>query len=304
MAPPVLYKYTSNLGFLENGLFRFSQPGALNDPKEAQPRIVFKEYAPEDYDAARAMAERNISQDELEALYMHPFPAWRFDEKGFPGLWPAKEIRLSNEPFYSIEDFDKAVMDKAVSLCRKISNQNFGIFCMTESTDDHLWAYYAADHTGIAITIDAKHPFFSSAVVQVEYSEASIPVSSNHGVVRIAGQRINQDDILTERMMDIPLELLLQKRPSWSHEKEWRMVKRLDEGKNTGKLDNNNIPVFLFSIPPECIIAITFGYKASNFMISETQKMVEKSDIWQHLELRQRKQLSNGSIHEEKLNRQ
>lgn len=84
MIPSVLYKFMPDLRFLENGKFRFSQPDALNDPQEAQPRIVFEEYTPEDYAAARTKSSFSMSQEELEAFHLHPFPAGRFDEKAFP----------------------------------------------------------------------------------------------------------------------------------------------------------------------------------------------------------------------------
>lgn len=302
--PPVLYKFAPDARFLENGLFRFSQPDALNDPQEAQPRIVFQEYAPDDYAIARATSTFDLPQQELEAMCMNPYPGRRFDEKGFPGLWPAQESRLREEPFKTIEEYDRAVIDKAVFLCRKVANDNFGVFCMTESTEDHLWSHYAKDHKGVAVTFNARHPFFSAsgAIFRIEYSDESISVSSNHGIVRIAGHRVRQEDILEEQINVIPLELLTRKRLSWAHEKEWRMIKPLSEGLCTEKNDSNNLPVFLFEIPPECVQTVTFGYKVCESDIAKAQDFIKISDKWGHIKLRQRKRLLNGAMEEIDIN--
>src|SRR4051812_4567594 len=70
--PPKLFKYMPSARFLENSSFRFTQPDALDDHREALPRLVFNKYAPEDYQVAREKASAagmaHISDDELEAF--------------------------------------------------------------------------------------------------------------------------------------------------------------------------------------------------------------------------------------------
>jgi hypothetical protein len=49
-----LLKYMECPLFLDNGLFRFTQPGATNDEaNEARPELLFGRYAPEDYEHTR-----------------------------------------------------------------------------------------------------------------------------------------------------------------------------------------------------------------------------------------------------------
>jgi len=298
-APSPLYKFVPNPRFLENSLFRFSQPGALNDPEEALPRVTFGLYAAEDYAEARNMAERagfvGLPADKLETLFMDPYPKDRFDESSFPCLWPATVPELRPEPFESLEDFDRSVMDRAVLLCRQSANRELGIFSLTESTHDSMWAYYAADHTGMAVEFDAYHPFFSDnqSLFQVKYSDEPVFVSSNGGVIRVAGEKFEVRSILSGDLNTIPLELLVRKRLGWQHEREWRLITKLSEANEISAQDRD-FPIYLFEVPPDSIAAIIFGLRADQNLIRHVADCAENEPKWSHLALRKRVQSPRG----------
>jgi len=54
----LLSKYLPDGLFLENGLFRFTQPASLNDADDARPVILINKYAQEDLITAYETASR------------------------------------------------------------------------------------------------------------------------------------------------------------------------------------------------------------------------------------------------------
>src|SRR6266511_3526830 len=69
-------KRTVRADFLDNQLFRFTQPSLLNDPFEMKPVIIMNKYSEEDYAVAREIATqysgeyitRNFTHKDLETL--------------------------------------------------------------------------------------------------------------------------------------------------------------------------------------------------------------------------------------------
>jgi hypothetical protein len=274
---------------------------------EAQPELSFQIYTKEDYEVAISLSSSSnwklSSHREIASMHLDPVPFGRFDEKGFPSLWPVKEPRLRPEPFFKIEELDRALLDRALSVCREVANTNFGVFCMSQSKEEHMWAYYANNHKGLSISFDTNHPFFiyHNLISEIEYSDSPIAISSNHGIMKIAGYKIEKEDILDGKLQTIPTKLFLQKRTSWEHEKECRLIGNLITAHNTNKSDENGIPIYLFSIPSESIKEIIFGYKASSQSISNAMQIINTSNLWTHLEIKKRVLQANGSITEETL---
>jgi hypothetical protein len=296
----IIYKYTESPRFLENGLFRFSQPVALNDPDEARVDLSFGKYVPDDYRLARLKAVKagisSISDADLETLFMHPFPAGRFDEKRFPGLWPAKEPRLGNRSFRTIDEYDEAVARRAVELARLFADATYGVFCLSSSDGEHMWAYYADNHRGLRITFDAHHRFFTEGARPIQYSDEPVYISCNSGWVRIGGERLSTQDILNSNIGFVPDELLFRKRLAWQQEAEIRMVKKLDMAIASAGLDSSGHQVFLFDIPMEALKAITIGYKANEKFVSEVTQSIRANNAWSHLSIFQRRWTADGVV--------
>lgn len=119
-----LYKYVAVDRFFGRRLVRFSQPSALNDPDEALPELSIGRYSEDDYAKARRKAALagmfDATTQDLEAFFLKPFPAARFDESSFPGLWPRREVRLRPEPFGTIAEYDRAVAKRAMQLLESV----------------------------------------------------------------------------------------------------------------------------------------------------------------------------------------
>jgi hypothetical protein len=70
-------------------------------------------------------------------------------------------------------------------------------------------------------------------------------------------------------MLDLsPRDVFLVKSEKWRDEREWRMMRSLENGKKLEKdgqpsLDDDGEPIYLFSLPPSCITGIIFGSRMS-----------------------------------------
>ena len=300
MSARMLLKYLPSTRFFENGMMRFSQPGALNDPNEARPQLSFGKYASEDYAEASRKANEagihNLPKDRLEAFFLVPFPRRRYDEKSFPGLWPAMEPRLRAEPFHTLDEFDECVARKAIELCRNFVDQNLGILSLSETNDEPMWAHYAANHTGIAIRFRRDHSFFATEVQQVDYSESPIFVSSNDGWVRVGGIAIKNDDILNSKVDHAPRSLLLRKRTAWQYEKECRLISPLSKASRIIGPDSLGYPICLFEIPDDAIDSVVFGHRANDSTIARVRNAIHENNAWSYIKLWKRMDTMTGMI--------
>lgn len=295
-----LYKYSPTARFFQNQLVRFTPPSALNDPDEARPELSFGRYSDEDYATARrqaalaGMPDTNI--EELETFFMNPMPAPRFDEKSFPELWPAQELRLRPKPFSTIAEYDHAVAERAIELLGELANQTIGIFSLSRVLSEPMRAYYSRDHSGIVVGFDEKHPFFAQKCHDVEYSDKAFSVSSNQGWVRILGTTYDNNDILEARIRNIPGRLFLRKRLGWRHEQEVRVIAPLREANTIVESSPDGYPIHLFRIPADAVLSVEFGYAAAPTFFEETMSLIANSSDWRHLTIFRRCRLKSREI--------
>jgi hypothetical protein len=291
--PALLLKYAPSLKFLDNGLFRFSQPAALNDAYEALPGLMINTYSNEDIATAKARSVRDglhgISDKKLAALFLMP-SGRRMDEKSFPGLWPFHQPALRNEPFESLDEYDKAIAERAVEMAKALANRTIGIFSLTESYHETMWAHYADDNRGVCITFDPQHAYFAAnRPERILYTDEPVKVTINQGQVRFCGYCVDKKSILRGELDFVPRELFLRKQIPWQYEKEWRITKFLcDATEISASSDSMGQAVCLFEIPTRAISGITFGWRADDTSIQQALRVIEKDPRWNHLWVRRR----------------
>lgn len=299
---PRLLKYMPAPLFIENGLFRFTQPTALNDPYEAMPRLRVSSYSPEDVavarKSARASGHGDLTDEMLIGLFLRPFPSRRFDEKSFPGLWPASEPRLRPEPFDTIAEFDQALAERAIALAMQHSDQTIGILSLSTQTNETMWAHYTNDHHGVCIGFDPAHPFFNRRVKAVTYSAEPVVMSVNGGMVRLAGHTLRKEDILNGRVQILPDELLWRKSVDWEHQQEWRMIMPLPAAAESIPTSDPALPICLFEIPYDAVLGLTFGWRASDASVTNALMLIESRPEWHHLTVRRRRRTALGMTEE------
>lgn len=298
--PDRLLKYTPNLKFLDNGLFRFSQPAALNDAYEALPGLMVNAYSKEDIAAAKASAVRHsfhgMPDDELvAALFLTPI-GQRMDEKSFPGLWPFNQPALRNKPFESSDEYDRAIAERAVELAKALANRTIGIFSLTECYHETMWAHYADDHRGVCIAFDPQHAYFAANRPEsILYTNEPVHVTINQGWMRFGGRTVEKRSILRNELGFLPKELFFRKQTPWQYEKEWRITKSLsDANEIPSGSDHMGLTVHLFEIPTYAINGITFGWRADDTSIEQALRVIDKDPRWKHLWVRRRTRSLTG----------
>ena len=142
-----------------------------------------------------------------------------------------------------------------------------------------MWSHYADAHKGVAVGFDANHPFFKAAhdFYPVEYSDQRISLSSNDGFLRLAGYGHS-----ASRYKDLPVRLFLRKSKGWAYEREWRMIRKLDE---CDESIPGNPPVYLFEIARQAIRVIIVGAQISPENIDRISKVLSASAEWSHIQL-------------------
>lgn len=303
----LLSKYLPHGLFLENGLFRFTQPASLNDADDARPVVLFNEYAQEDLIAAAETASRGginpQDEDELKAFFLNSFPSGRFDEKSLPGLWPTCEPRLRAAPFASIAELDNAVAVRAVELCLELANKTILVFSLSLAVaSESMWAYYGNNHEGIEVRFHRDHPFFSDRLFKIDYSDEPVRVSSNGGQVRLCGQTVSTEMILSGRPPTLPLELLHRKRKNWGPEEEMRLLRRPEEATAVSeKKDSKGNDVFLFEVPSDAVDSIVLGYNASEDFVQSVLNKAGSSSRWAGVKVQRRVRTSTSDVYEERI---
>ena len=271
--------------FLENALFRFTQPDQLNDPFEVRPRVLMEEYSNEDSQRAREQAlEAGFPKEDLEKflpLFLKTMPR-RMTVEEFPGLSYPKRPG-TEERFRSLAEMDEYNAKVRIKEVYQHVNKTYGIFSLTISRSNLvMWSHYAESHKGIVVGFDASHPYFSKSkeLHAVVYKAERISLSSNDAYLRLAGKDLPTDS----DYRDLAKELFLRKDPDWRYEKERRMIKRLNQAKSRRPADGS---VYLFEIPTDAIRLVILGAQISNQNRESIISSIASSAKWSHVQVLQ-----------------
>jgi hypothetical protein len=294
MLPPgLLWKYLGlndqgepRTSFLNDGLFRITQPRLLNDPFEMKPRVLLDRYSDEDWTVAREQARRSgmfpngTPDDEVvESLFLATFPSRRFDEGSFPALWPATIPELREEPFNTIAKLDEFRAKKVLETLERILNESFAVFSLSEDpTHLVMWAHYGAEHRGVLVAFQPSHPFIAKVgtLNKVEYCTDRVSVSSNGGVIRVAGHRLVEGKA-------VPPETLLRKHPAWAYEKETRLIVRLEHADEVRGRDAGEEVLYLLRFPPTAVRVLVLGARVGEKQAEAVMRQVRHQNRWGHL---------------------
>jgi Protein of unknown function (DUF2971) len=281
----LLFKYLGlknevpRTSFLDDCLFRVTQPSALNDPFEMKPRVLVNKYAEEDWSIARDTARQmgfldaaQLSEDRfIEGLFLKPVGG-RFDES----IIPASHFpELREEPFYSLQELDEFQAEQTRQLLEKLLNERYGIFSMSQDAADLLmWSHYAAEHRGIVVGFQANHRFFAEGGMlrEVDYRENRVSVSTVDGIIRVAGHKLRDDQ-------DPPVATMLRKHPAWNYEKEVRLITLL---KNADDVKGD---IYLRRFPESAIRIMILGARVDAQQSENIVNQIRAKPQWHHVRL-------------------
>ncbi|WP_157861804.1 DUF2971 domain-containing protein [Erwinia tasmaniensis] len=224
------------IDILKDGYIRFTPPKDLNDPFEVNPVII-----PHD--------PYNLHL--LESGY--DFNSHKFTKS---------DHEYSRKRFNKIEDYK--------SMYSKFSNK-YGILSLSSSKDMCsipsvaifseedprrnllMWSHYTDEHRGFIIEFH-RNFIDNFDISKVSYSEER-PI-------------ITQEEIQSEALFPF-----FVKGEKWSYEKEWRIIKPLEQADEKVCLSNGNI-VHLFKIKKSHIRSITTGCNMDSNKIEELKSIV------------------------------
>lgn len=183
--------------FLENGLFRITQPLFLNDKgSESKFFPYYNEFSPADLAWARKKHDKFEvdksyipSQDDLEKMFLVPTGV-RYGD-AFP--------HLVNQQtgFNNINEFDQYNFEETVKNINNLIVQalscKLGVLSLSKSdVNEHMWTHYASEGKGIAITFNKNHPFFKThSAREISYKpEKRASFTYYKGSMRINGEPI------------------------------------------------------------------------------------------------------------------
>ena len=171
---------------------------------------------------------------------------------GGHGLDVVRNLRLKvtpldrfNDPFECCPWFDYGGIpadDQIPSFIEEVS-RSYGLICFTrEGSNILMWSHYANGHKGILIGFDPKHSFFQ----QHDWVDADYQTERT---------RFHPDLISTPAGKHKFAEALVSRKFNcWGYEKEFRILKRLQECVPDGEHR-------FLGIPKELILSVTFGLR-------------------------------------------
>ena len=155
-----------------------------------------------------------------------------------------------------------------------------GIYSLSKRPDSVLmWSHYGKNHNGFVVGFDSEHPFFgrhrSHQYIDVL---SEVIYSRNRIEVDVANPKNNKAEDTNK--------ILITKNIEWEYEKEYRLIRKLDEAAAMG-YPISKPPIFLFKIPCECIKSVIFGIDCSQETKSEIINLICSKDLSKRIKLYQ-----------------
>ncbi|MGO9302424.1 MAG: DUF2971 domain-containing protein [Candidatus Korobacteraceae bacterium] len=272
-APKNLYKYlppdraSDVLGKL---LIRFSQVSVMNDKEEFKPPI-------------KGLAARSRVEQVIRERYEVRFPgSIQRIEKSLP---PQEAAQLIQESISKCADKAELNLVKSIETIYKINNENFGILSLSEdATNTRMWKRYADCGRGFLIELDHHHSWFWDKkeerddlrhLRRVNYASSRPPAY----LFETTGQ-----------------DYLYTKEKKWEHEKEWRIIRNFNDAACKIGKDNTGTDILLFAIPPNCILSVVVGHKASHESVRQMRGTVAANPSLSHVCFRAAILKDDGSV--------
>lgn len=244
LTPPcILYKYlpSERLDVLFNGLIRYTQFGAFNDPFDGQPHFA-------------ALSTNDDMKERVAQLIPGEI------QRAYGSLPPEKQAQMPYELFYAIamwqaKQTGPAILENLAAMTPFIQNwlrenldKHMGVLSLSEVVDNVLmWSHYSSGHTGFTLGFDARHPYFNARLSEVD--------EFRH--LRRVEYRNERPNAPLSFLSGV--EMFLVKSTDWAYEKEWRIMRPLVDAETS--TDTQILPVHLFRYPSDAIKEIIFGAK-------------------------------------------
>lgn len=291
-----IYKYVTadRIDILKNGLIRFTQPTALNDPWEVKPYIeslmtdetwnseirtkaieqirgtdFWKDLAEKVWKEGNRKQRRSTTPRKIEAYL-------RLIAQNNPLEFERVYLGYFNMLVDEVVLREKEV----ISLIPETLNQSVGILSLSEIPNHTLmWAHYSGSYTGFVIAFDENHNFFTTrrsnedelgGLHKIEYSEVRPNLKSFI-------------DFSEEHLSSLSAKFFFTKGKEWYYEQELRMIKPLQEANNI--LENSAGNIHLFNLPFDCITGLILGNRIDPEIKKEIVELISNSVKLRHIKI-------------------
>lgn len=249
--PKILYKYVASerVDVLEHLKIRFTQADELNDPYECAP--TFSEVYPSD---ALATARRPPPGHGL--INFHPGPK----DNSFDKFTPTQRAYINK----TLVDAMQAVF-KSVYLILSLSDTHDSL---------PMWAHYTSNHQGLVIGFDAQHQFFLGN----KWTSGALDLAAVNKV-KYTRQRA-RFKFATE--ID-KTAAFFTKSLEWQYEREWRMIKQVEEEDEV--IHNGINSIYLFAIPPDAVRCVILGAASSEETGNRVKAAIQDNPELNHVQI-------------------
>jgi hypothetical protein len=234
----MLFKYLpeERVHILENLEIRFTQPRALNDPFEASPLIDIS-------------TEKKSFIEQVEHDAQDIWTNTTNDEKT-PENYKILQDTISELRATAL---DKMSPSNVGINAMDLISPALGVLSLSRTFSNLLmWSHYAESHKGFVIGLDVSHDFF--------YQKTHEGLKSAPNKVSYTTQR----SATHTGDPDLYAKILCEKPIDWAYEEEIRIFRLLTQETKPSGIDKHGYPVYLFSLPKECIKSIYIGAHAKS----------------------------------------
>jgi hypothetical protein len=249
----LVYKYMPSDRFFGNFKFRLTPAEDLNDPRELVPDIRLRD--PAAY--SRDIVVRNLQSAFLRAQIANP-------DVEPEVLW-ARILSAAQQHMQSFDVEEKAV--QIFDMFMRVTNRYVGVLSLSEDPlNELMWAHYANSHAGFVVGLDSESEFFQpkpkepkvcGELMNVIYTDTTPVV------------------FVEPKKLDIPREIFFTKTTKWSYEREWRMIKYLEQADEVVTAGGKKI--HLFAVPKEAVKEVLFGHKVPRDVADQVQRDLSKT---------------------------
>ena len=173
-----LYKYVTaeRIDVLQNGLIRFSQPSALNDPWDMRPHVerLFTDDDLEEHVMAPLKPESDTQLIDFVSQIAEDFAKTQgVTDKSLDEIrkvlteandeFPGELRQLFEVAFAETSEKMKQVVPQIAEIIPEAMDSAVGVLSLTEKPDHPLmWSHYANNHSGLVLGFDETNEFFRS----------------------------------------------------------------------------------------------------------------------------------------------
>jgi hypothetical protein len=263
--PRKLYKYfgPDRASFFNDLRVRYSQFGSFNDPFEGRPKIT-------SYAFGEDILSRlsSVTHEESERVY-ESLPDHIKSTMPYGQVHVLTEHEVKNKRPDIGEKIESVTPHAAAFITGEI-DQRLGVLCLSEVPDSLLmWAHYGCGHEGFAIEFDAWHDYF--------HAQISDKDDLRH-LRRVQYREARPGAKLAEMGAT---ELFLSKSGHWDYEREWRIVRPLEDAVATDTKEP--YPIKLFEIPADAVQAVILGVRMKDKDEAKIRAAIEASSQLSHV---------------------